>query len=64
MIRVAVLAVSAAFLLAPALAYANCGAEHVAQSAQTTSTDFAAKAKPAPATTDSKGDAVKAAPAK
>ena len=32
MIRVLVLAASAAFLLAPAVAYANCGAQHTAQS--------------------------------
>ena len=64
MIRVAVLAVSAGFLLAPVIAYAHCGAEHTAQSAQTVSTDFAAKTKPAAATTDGKGSATQTAPAK
>ena len=64
MIRVLVLAVSAAFLLAPAVAYAHCGAQHTAQTAQAASTDLAAKKKAATPTTDAKGDATKAAPAK
>ena len=64
MIRVLVLAVSTAFVLAPAIAYANCGAQHTAQSSQAASTDLAAKKKAAPATTDGKGDATQTAPAK
>jgi hypothetical protein len=63
MIRVLVLAVSAAFVLAPAVAYAECAA-HTAKTAQAASTDLAAKKKAAPATTDAKGDASKTAPAK
>ena len=49
MIRVLVLAVSAAFVLAPAIAYAHCGAQHTAQTAQAASTDLAAKKKAATA---------------
>jgi hypothetical protein len=65
MIRVFVLAVSTAFVLAPAAANAMCGADHTAKTAQASSTDLAAKKKAAPVTTtDGKGDAAKAAPAK
>ena len=64
MIRVLVLAVSAAFVLAPAAANAMCGAEHTAKTAQASVTDLAAKKKPAQVTTDAKGDAAKAVPAK
>ena len=64
MTRVLVLAASAAFLLAPAVAYAHCGADHTAQASQSASTDLAAKKKAAPATTDGKGSATQTAPSK
>lgn len=64
MIRVVVLAVSAAFMLAPAVANASCGADHTAQTAQAVSTDLAAKQKPAATTTAPKGAATQVAPAK
>ncbi len=64
MIRVLVLTVSAAFVLAPAVASAHCGAAHTAQISQPATTDLAAKTKPAAATTDGRGDATQTAPAK
>ncbi len=64
MIRVLVLAASAAFLLAPAAANAHCGAQHTAQASQPASTVLAAKKKATPATTDGKGSATQTAPAK
>lgn len=64
MIRVFVLAAAAAFVLAPAVASANCGAAHTAQASPVVSTDMAAKTKTAPATTDGKGDATQTAPKK
>ncbi len=64
MIRVIVLAVSAAFVLAPAAANAMCGAEHEAKTAQTASTDLAAKKKAVPAITKANGDTTRTAPAK
>ena len=64
MIRVLVLAVSAAFVLAPAAAYADC-AGHAPKTAQAASTDLAAKTKSAPVTTtDGNGSAAQTAPAK
>ncbi len=64
MIRVLVLAASAAFLLAPVVANADCGAQHTAQAAQASSTDLAAKKKMTPVTTDGKGSATQTAPTK
>jgi hypothetical protein len=63
MIRILALAVSAAFVLAPAAVYAEC-AGHAPKTAQASSVDLAAKKKAAPATADAKGDASQAAPAK
>ncbi len=62
MIRVLVLTVSTAFLLAPVAAYA-C-AQHEAHTARAATTDLAAKAKPVQATTDSKGGAAQTTPTK
>ena len=57
-IRVLALAAADALcLLAPAVANADCGADHTAQASQPASTDLAAKKKAAPATTDGKGNA-------
>ena len=64
MIRVLVLAAAAAFVLAPAVASAHCGADHTAQLSQASTTDLAAKGKTAPASTVGAGDATKTAPKK
>jgi hypothetical protein len=64
MIRVLVLAAAAAFVLAPTIASANCGANHTAQLSQASTTDMAAKSKTAPASTVGTGDAIKTAPKK
>ena len=64
MIRVFVLAAAAAFVLAPAVASANPGADHTAQLSQASTTDLAAKSKTAPASTVGTGDATKTAPKK